>query len=60
MILKYTLHHAAGINAVALSPDGKRLLSGAKLKVIHQYILLFIIIQDADVVIWNTMTGEKM
>jgi WD40 repeat protein len=62
MILNHTLHHhTAGVNAVALSPNGNRLLSAGKLS----QILIYSIIHcypgdDADVVVWNTMTGEKM
>ena len=62
MILNHTLHHhTAGVNAVALSPDGNRLLSAGKLS----QILIYSIIHcypgdDADVVVWNTMTGEKI
>lgn len=33
MKLKYTLrHHVSGINAIALSPEGDRLLSGGESK----------------------------
>lgn len=46
MTLDYTLHHhISGVNAVALSPDGDRLLSGG---------------DDADIVVWNILTGEKV
>jgi len=35
MTLEYTLHHhILGINAIALSPDGDRLLSGGKSKLL--------------------------
>ncbi|KIM73656.1 hypothetical protein PILCRDRAFT_15084, partial [Piloderma croceum F 1598] len=44
--LNYTLHHhASRVNAVAVSPDGDRLLSGG---------------DDAEIVIWDLLTGEKV
>ncbi|KIM72519.1 hypothetical protein PILCRDRAFT_81788, partial [Piloderma croceum F 1598] len=46
MVLEYTLHHhALDVNAVALKPEGDRLLSGG---------------DDADVVVWDIWTGEKV
>ena len=46
MTLDYTLHHhAANINAVALNPDGDRLISGGKLEINYLFIQPFIIIQ---------------
>jgi WD40 repeat protein len=63
MILEYTLHHhVLGINAIALSPEGDRLLSGGKSK-----LLTFGVTptddltgDDADIVIWDILTGEKV
>lgn len=62
MILNHTLHHhTAGVNAVALSPDGNRLLSAGKLSQILIYSTVHCYPgDDADIVVWNTMTGEKM
>ena len=63
MILKYTLHHhVLGINALALSPEGDRLLSGGKSKLLTLRVAPTddLTGDDADMVIWGILTGEKV
>jgi WD40 repeat protein len=64
MTLNYTLrHHTASINAVALNSDGDRLLSGGKsisLFSEHLPVPHGCTGDDADVVVWDTLTGEKV
>ena len=62
MMLDYTLHHhTSGVNAVSLSPDGDRLLSGGKLMFLHLKVShLHGAGDDADIVVWNILTGEKV
>jgi WD40 repeat protein len=63
MILEYTLHHhVLGINAIALSHEGDRLLSGGKAT-----LLTFRVTpnddltgDNANIVIWDILTGEKV
>jgi WD40 repeat protein len=62
MTLDYTLHHhVSAVNTVTLSPDGERLLSGGKVKYLpSDNFSLDCAGNDADVVIWNNLTGEKV
>jgi len=62
MMLDYMLHHhTSGVNAVAISLDGDRLLSGGKLKFLHLKVShLDGAGDDADIVVWNILMGEKV
>jgi len=62
MILDSTLHHhVLKVNAVALNPEGDRLLSGGKSKSLTKsHPTQDPIGDDADIVIWNILTGEKV
>jgi WD40 repeat protein len=63
MILEYTLHHhVSGVNAIALSPEGDRLLSGGKSKPLTSRVAPTddLTGDDADIVIWDILTGEKV
>lgn len=63
MTLDYSLHHhTVSVNAVALSSDGDRLLSGGKSKSLPSGHLDThnCIGDDADIVVWDILTGEKV
>jgi len=63
MTLEYTLHHhALDVNIVALKPEGDRLLSGGESKPLIPkcHLNQDLTGDDADVVVWDIWTGEKV
>ena len=60
--LNHTLHHHAGsVNAVALNPNGDRLISGGRVNSLTRLCgLSWLSGDDGHIVVWNAMTGEKM
>ena len=66
MHLEYTLiHHKSPVNAIAISPECDRLLSGSmrSTKWLPGSTLLFFLTipgDDAELVVWNLWTGEMM
>jgi WD40 repeat protein len=63
MKLDHTLHHhTSGVNTVALSPEGDRLLSGGESKpsTMENHSTQHCTGDDVDIVVWNILTGEKV
>jgi WD40 repeat protein len=64
MTLDHTIHHhTACVNALALSSDGDKLLSGGTSESLpseHFPVTHNCTGDDADIVIWDILTGEKV
>jgi hypothetical protein len=44
--LNHTLHHhVGGVNAIALNPDGDRVISSGKVKFLNPFVHLFMLVQ---------------
>jgi WD40 repeat protein len=62
MTLDHTFHHhTACVNALALSSDGDKLLSASEsLPSGHFPVTHYYTGDDADIVVWDILTGEKV
>ena len=59
--LNHTLrHHTGSVNAIAINPDGNRLISGGRVNpLICLFSFSWLSGDDGHIVVWNAVTGER-